>query len=596
VKHPLKDSIDHAQDQQDDNSPILVASDLIVGKYQFKVTVTDSDGATDVAYANVTVHPEIDYPPHANAGDPVVIKLPIDSATLYGNGSKDDKGIIKYQWEKDPSSPQEGDMTGTTSKILQLRHLSEGLYTFTLTVTDIRGQTDKSKVDVVVQAANNIPPIVNAGPDVKLIWPANTVTLDGRKTSDDMGPKNLKYQWEMIKGPQSSHIMLDGVNSSVVEISDLEVGKYTFKLTVTDGQGAASSNTVNVDVQKDDNKPPVADAGPDVHIRWPTHYAELDGSKSFDDDKISYHWTVDHSSPATLDIEDNSDFQPVLKVFNLIPGKYKFHLTVEDTKHQTDSDAATVFVEKGDTDLDLVDMHVRERAKEFTYDDLETVQTSIAVALGLGSSCKCVIVERVTGEKDDVHVLFYVKNETGGFMKAPEIVDKLSNSLLDLKQSMGILEIRTYVCQETCSGHGTCDLDTDKCVCDHYWMENPFKANFGDKKTNCDWSIVYVVLVSILLVVIFLVSLIACICAVKHKRGKAKRRHRYALLNDTEEETALSMGMLKKGKNQKGSLMVSESDTDGDDILFDSSTKPLTSYGTTNGLIKNNRAKSLKRT
>jgi hypothetical protein len=41
-------------------------------------------------------------------------------------------------------------------------------------------------------------------------------------------------------------------------------------------------------------------------------------------------------------------------------------------------------------------------------------------------------------------VLFYVKNETGGFMKAPEIVDKLSNSLLDLKQSMGILEIRTY--------------------------------------------------------------------------------------------------------------------------------------------------------
>jgi hypothetical protein len=81
-----------------------------------------------------------------------VIKLPIDSATLYGNGSKDDKGIIKYQWEKDPSSPQEGDMTGTTSKILQLRHLSEGLYTFTLTVTDIRGQTDKSKVDVVVQA------------------------------------------------------------------------------------------------------------------------------------------------------------------------------------------------------------------------------------------------------------------------------------------------------------------------------------------------------------------------------------------------------------------------------------------------------------
>ena len=42
--------------------------------------------------------------------------------------------------------------------------------------------------------------------------------------------------------------------------------------------------------------------------------------------------------------------------------------------------------------------------------------------------------------------------------------------------------------------------------------------------------------------------------------------------------------------------MVSESDTDGDDVLFDSSTKPLTSFGTKNGIIKNNRAKSLKKT
>ena len=35
-----------------------------------------------------------------------------------------------------------------------------------------------------------------------------------------------------------------------------------------------------------------------------------------------------------------------------------------------------------------------------------------------------------------------------------------------------------------------------------------------------------------------------CYCS---KRGKAKRRHRYALLNDAEEETALSMAMLQKG-------------------------------------------------
>ena len=49
------------------------------------------------------------------------------------------------------------------------------------------------------------------------------------------------------------------------------------------------------------NDPPIADAGPDIHIQWPTHNAELDGSKSSDDDKIAtYHWVVDPSSPAVL--------------------------------------------------------------------------------------------------------------------------------------------------------------------------------------------------------------------------------------------------------------------------------------------------------
>ena len=113
--------------------------------------MTDSDGATDVAYANVTVHPEIDYKPHANAGNSKVIKLPIDSVTLFGNTSTDDKGIVKYQWERDPESSREGDMIGTTSSVLHLQHLAEGHYTFVLTVTDVSGQTDSSKVSVVVE-------------------------------------------------------------------------------------------------------------------------------------------------------------------------------------------------------------------------------------------------------------------------------------------------------------------------------------------------------------------------------------------------------------------------------------------------------------
>ena len=56
-----------------------------------RLTVTDADGAHSIAYANVTVLPEKDYPPVANAEGPLLIYLPKDEVYLYGNKSTDDK-------------------------------------------------------------------------------------------------------------------------------------------------------------------------------------------------------------------------------------------------------------------------------------------------------------------------------------------------------------------------------------------------------------------------------------------------------------------------------------------------------------------------
>ena len=62
--------------------------------------MTDSDGATNSTFADVTVIKEVDYPPKANAGSNVIISLPQNSVTLYGNSSTDDKGIASYEWNK----------------------------------------------------------------------------------------------------------------------------------------------------------------------------------------------------------------------------------------------------------------------------------------------------------------------------------------------------------------------------------------------------------------------------------------------------------------------------------------------------------------
>lgn len=45
--------------------------------------------------------------------------------------------------------------------------------------------------------------------------------------------------------------------------------------------------------------------------------------------------------------------------------------------------------------------------------------------------------------------------------------------------------LHSIVCRLPCSGHGTCDRKTHKCSCMRYWMENPIKANFGNRETNC---------------------------------------------------------------------------------------------------------------
>ena len=62
------------------------------------MTVTDSEGESNSTVASIEVIKEIDYPPEANAGAPVIIYLPQNQLTLNGNQSTDDHGITSWEW------------------------------------------------------------------------------------------------------------------------------------------------------------------------------------------------------------------------------------------------------------------------------------------------------------------------------------------------------------------------------------------------------------------------------------------------------------------------------------------------------------------
>lgn len=45
-------------------------------------------------------------------------------------------------------------------------------------------------------------------------------------------------------------------------------------------------------------------------------------------------------------------------------------------------------------------------------------------------------------------------------------------------------DVRTMVCQNTCSGHGVCNSDTRACFCEAFWMPS-FGYFWGFEEANC---------------------------------------------------------------------------------------------------------------
>ncbi|XP_053566630.1 low-density lipoprotein receptor-related protein 11 isoform X2 [Bombina bombina] len=122
-------------------------SSYTLSKYNSSIART---GGSNLLVGDV----ENDKPPHSNAGQDVVLQLPIDWVILDGRESTDDYGITQYKWtllRGDPLVDMENPQPGT----LKLSHLQEGVYTLQLTVTDISGQKSSDNVTVSVLPAEH---------------------------------------------------------------------------------------------------------------------------------------------------------------------------------------------------------------------------------------------------------------------------------------------------------------------------------------------------------------------------------------------------------------------------------------------------------
>lgn len=337
ITHPK----DYSGEMEGKHSSTLKLSKLTVGLYEFEVTV-DGDGAHGEGYVNVTVKPEprVNKPPVAVVSPKFQeISLPTSSTVIDGSQSTDDDKVVAWHWEE-VKGPLREEKVSADTPVLTLTSLVPGNYTFSLTVTDSDGATNSTQATLSVNKAKDYRPVANAGPNQVIQLPRNSISLYGNQSTDDHD--NLSYEWSLSPESKDKVVEMQGVRTPILQLSAMQEGDYTFQLTVTDSSGQQDTAQVTVIVQPENNKPPVADAGPEKELTLPVDRTTLDGSKSSDDQKIATYSWKQLKGPDGVKIE-NAD-SAVATVTGLEVGVYEFTLTVTDERKLQSSDTVTVIV------------------------------------------------------------------------------------------------------------------------------------------------------------------------------------------------------------------------------------------------------------
>jgi predicted peptidase len=232
-------------------SPTVSVSGMKDGKYFLRLTVTDDKGATDYDNMQIIVSGSsgTDAPsttnilPVANAGSDKTTNS--TAVTLYGSGTDRDGRIVSYKWTQYGGAATT--LTNSSTANVTVSGLKAGKYYMRLTVTDDLGGKDYDNVLIVVgsgSTASNLAPVSNAGVD-KHLTDVASVKIYG--SGMDKDGRIVSYKWTQYSGPEAD---LYNASSPTMTVTGLEEGKYYFKLTVKDNDGAVDYDRMVVVVNE----------------------------------------------------------------------------------------------------------------------------------------------------------------------------------------------------------------------------------------------------------------------------------------------------------------------------------------------------------
>uniref|UniRef100_A0A3P8PY87 PKD domain-containing protein n=1 Tax=Astatotilapia calliptera TaxID=8154 RepID=A0A3P8PY87_ASTCA len=453
-----------------------------------------------------------------------------------------------------------------------------------LSTPDTRGQLRATSASQV--GGSNRGPVAVVGPDRSLSLPVSSLLLNGSGSSDDSGI--VSYRWEAVSGPPG--LRLDDTDQPVATASGVRAGRYTFRLTVSDQEGATDSASLTVKVPEGERLGvisgsflPVAHASGSHSLTLPNNSLVLRGSvTNADQTAVHFLWTRDSQSPAAGDVLYGSDTQPSLYLANLVEGTYLFQLKVTNAQGRSGSATATVEVRPEPGGGEQVELEMLVSVSQVSVAQRDTVVRQLAALIHVLDSD--LHVRALQGHSHISTVLRFSVHGTSGPLSASRLVGVLRSQLLFEKSDyllFRVLRVDTVLCLLSCSGRGQCDPITKQCACDPFWTENLIRRYLGDGESNCEWRVLYVILTSFVLVVLILSLGWTFICCCKRRQTKARKKTKYTILDNMDEQERVELrpkfSIKHRSTEHNSSLMMSESELDSDQDTIFSRDRPVRS-------------------
>ncbi len=318
----------------------------------FRLSVTDAGGLTATDTVTVTVNDIAvgDTAPTANAG--ADLRRNEGAAVALSGAGTDNGSIASFSWSQTAGTAVAlaGATTATpsfTAPTIGDTTTASVTLTFQLTVVDNVGLSSTDAVNVVV----NNGPAASAGPD-QTVLDNTLVTLDG-SASADAGGGAISYAWVQTAGATS--LTISGAATATPSFTGPDVATsdtYTFRVTVTDADGATSVDTVDVIIRDitSGNAPPTANAGSDSNANEGTSVALIGSGADLEGQPLTFAWTQTGGTAVVLTGatgQTPSFSAPTIASTSTANVILTFTLTVTDSVGQTATDTVSVLVNNG---------------------------------------------------------------------------------------------------------------------------------------------------------------------------------------------------------------------------------------------------------